>query len=572
MPIHKDLPDSELHNPKGFDVANPDTVLTKSSTGFVEYIKKSEFGADILFGDGDPAGTVGVIDDIYIDRTDGDVFKKVDLTLWEFQFNISSAGGITDHGFLDAPSLLDDDHPQYLLVDGSRAMTGDLDLDGHDLLNVLNLNGIPTSFLGTHASRHLPGGADPLITAAPTSNLCGNSPNSEGSAQSFSRSDHTHEIDVGAPVSQTPGQSNSEGSAPQLARSDHIHNIPTSAPSPLAPDATNSEGTAPSFARSDHIHNVQTDAPTTNLNTNTTNQEGVGSSFARNDHSHAIDTGVPSVINPDVPNNAGTSPNLARADHIHNIPTAVPVGLSPNGGNNQGDANSFSRSNHTHNIPTAAPPANLSANTSNQDGVANSFSRSDHSHGVNTGVPSTQTPDQANATGTSPNLSRADHTHNIPTAVPISVGVANSQGSAASFARSDHVHNVFPPFQHQDAENNTPQTTTGGFTAGLTLTTPSIPAGRYRIAWYYEWAYDDTFTNYIGRVQLKNTTTLAEHNAEPSDSGGGGPGGTDQRFPVSGFAHVNLTAGVHFIDVDFGSSSGTTATLWRVRIEIRRVS
>jgi len=479
MPIHKDLPDSELHNPKGFDVANPDTVLTKSSTGLVEYIKKSEFGADILFGDGDPAGTVGVIDDIYIDRTDGDVFKKVDITIWEFQFNISSAGGITDHGFLDAPSLLDDDHPQYLLVDGSRAMTGDLDLDGHDLLNVLNLNGIPTSFLGTHASRHLPGGADPLITAAPTSNLSGNSINSEGSAQSFSRSDHTHEIDVGAPVSQTPGQSNSEGSAPQLARSDHIHNIPAAAPSPLTPDATNSEGTAPSFARSDHIHNVQTDAPATNL----------------------------------------------------------------------------------------------SANTANQDGATNSFAKSDHSHGIDTGVPSTQTPDQANAAGASPNLVRADHAHNIPTAVPVSTGAANLQGSAASFARSDHVHNAFPPFQHQDVEVETPQTTTATLVNGLTLTTPSIPAGRYRIGWYYEWGYDSTTSNFNAQVQLNNTTTLMNHNAEPSDSGGGGPGGTDQRFPVSGFSYVNLTAGIHFIDVDYGGTGfGVAATLWRARLEIRRVS
>jgi len=478
MPIHKDLPDSELHNPKGFDAADANTVLTKSSAGLVEYVKKAEFGADFHFGDGDPIGTLGIVGDIYIDRTDGDVFKKVDLTLWEFQFNISSAGGISDHGFLDGPSLLDDDHPQYLLVSGLRAMSGDLDLGGHSLLNVLNLNGVPASLLGAHANRHNPSGADPLATAAPTTNLNGNTANSEGSAESFSRSDHGHEIDIGTPVSQTPNQANAEGSASQLARSDHIHNIPTDAPVPLTPDATNNEGTAPSFARSDHVHNLQTDAPTSNLNANTTNQEGAGPSIARNDHSHAIDTGIPVTLNPDQPNAAGTSPNLARADHIHNIPAEAPV----------------------------------------------------------------------------------------------SVGTSNDEGVAASFARSDHVHNVFPPFEHQDVEENTPQTTTATLTTGLTLTTPSIPAGRYRIGWFYEWGYDDISSDFVAQVQIDDTTTLMDQNSEPSDSFGGGPGGTDQRHPTSGFAYANLNTGVHFIDLDFGGSGGITSTLWRARLEIRRVA
>tara|TARA_R100001082_G_scaffold42170_1_gene22456 strand:- start:16469 stop:18088 length:1620 start_codon:yes stop_codon:yes gene_type:complete len=43
----------------------------------------------------------------------------------------SSAGtGVTSHG--DLTSLTDDDHTQYLLVDGTRAMTGDLSLGGGD--------------------------------------------------------------------------------------------------------------------------------------------------------------------------------------------------------------------------------------------------------------------------------------------------------------------------------------------------------------------------------------------------------------------------------------------------------
>lgn len=46
--------------------------------------------------------------------------------------------GITDHGNLNG--LSDDDHPQYLLEDGTRAMSGNLDLDNNNIANVGTLN------------------------------------------------------------------------------------------------------------------------------------------------------------------------------------------------------------------------------------------------------------------------------------------------------------------------------------------------------------------------------------------------------------------------------------------------
>jgi len=42
-----------------------------------------------------------------------------------------TSGGTTDHGTLTG--LGDDDHTQYLLVSGTRAMTGDLDMAGNDI-------------------------------------------------------------------------------------------------------------------------------------------------------------------------------------------------------------------------------------------------------------------------------------------------------------------------------------------------------------------------------------------------------------------------------------------------------
>tara|TARA_R100000656_G_scaffold104176_1_gene76256 strand:+ start:285350 stop:288730 length:3381 start_codon:yes stop_codon:yes gene_type:complete len=47
--------------------------------------------------------------------------------------------GVTDHGALEASSLLDDDHPQYLLADGSRSLSGDLDAGGNEIQNASNL-------------------------------------------------------------------------------------------------------------------------------------------------------------------------------------------------------------------------------------------------------------------------------------------------------------------------------------------------------------------------------------------------------------------------------------------------
>jgi len=50
----------------------------------------------------------------------------------------TTSGAIgTDHGTLTG--LLDDDHPQYILSDGSRPMSGTFDLSGNDIIDVGNL-------------------------------------------------------------------------------------------------------------------------------------------------------------------------------------------------------------------------------------------------------------------------------------------------------------------------------------------------------------------------------------------------------------------------------------------------
>lgn len=61
--------------------------------------------------------------------------------------------------------LTADDHKQYLLVDGSRGMSGSLNMSGNTITNSGTINGVT---IETHAARHKSGGSDPVGTATPT--------------------------------------------------------------------------------------------------------------------------------------------------------------------------------------------------------------------------------------------------------------------------------------------------------------------------------------------------------------------------------------------------------------------
>ena len=78
------------------------------------------------------------------------------------------AGGVNAssvHGNL--LGLTADDHLQYLLVDGGRAMSGDLNMGSNNITNTGTVNGVTVE---THATRHQFGGADPVGTTTPSPN------------------------------------------------------------------------------------------------------------------------------------------------------------------------------------------------------------------------------------------------------------------------------------------------------------------------------------------------------------------------------------------------------------------
>jgi hypothetical protein len=79
-----------------------------------------------------------------------------------------------------------DDHTQYLLVSGSRAMAGNLIMASNSITGVNQVNGVT---IESHASRHLPNGLDPLATGVPSSIGV---TNSAGIQNAFARQDHIH--------------------------------------------------------------------------------------------------------------------------------------------------------------------------------------------------------------------------------------------------------------------------------------------------------------------------------------------------------------------------------------------
>lgn len=241
----------------------------------------------------------------------------VDMRVQNNSNSIGGVGGVTDHGLLSG--LLDDDHFQYLLVNGSRSMGGNLNLGGHNITNINLVDGVDVN---NHAVRHNPGGLDALNVDVPINILVGATP-SIGSANSYAISDHQHGIQSATPL--TISSTNLQGTASTVSRSDHIH-----AHGNLAGGSTHAlvisdpGGTAGYMSPSDKqkldgIVSGATNTPLTNTAPITINKTsaivGVTNEAARSDHKHDISTGIPVAIG--ITNSEGSATSLARSDHVH---------------------------------------------------------------------------------------------------------------------------------------------------------------------------------------------------------------------------------------------------------------
>jgi hypothetical protein len=121
--------------------------------------------------------------------------------------------------------------------------------------------------------------------------------------------------------------------------------------------------------------------------------------------------------------------------------------------------------------------------------------------------------------------------------------------------------------QFQQAASDSEVTTTSTtYVQKLRLTTGDLPAGTYRIAWYYEYQQLSTTYDFLGCVRINGTTTAQEIRVEPSDDA------STQWHPCGG-VYYHACSGVQDIDIEYArsSSSGGTSGIRRARLEIWRV-
>jgi len=138
--------------------------------------------------------------------------------------------------------------------------------------------------------------------------------------------------------------------------------------------------------------------------------------------------------------------------------------------------------------------------------------------------------------------------------------------SGSQWEPADQQGGVFGTELDYANDDTVSQTTSTSWQQKLRLSVTGLPAGTYRIAFYYNWQYSVAFRDFQGRVQLDDTTNLFLHQQEPKDPG------TDQVYVESGFIHVALN-GDHDIDIDYrASQAGDTAYIAFARLEIWRVS
>ena len=109
-------------------------------------------------------------------------------------------------------------------------------------------------------------------------------------------------------------------------------------------------------------------------------------------------------------------------------------------------------------------------------------------------------------------------------------------------------------------------TTSTSYQTKLTLTTGSLPAGKYRIGWGFGWSFGSTSYDFKAEVTVNDVTELLDLHQEPKDSG------VDQLYHCGGFGYWS-GSGVTTIKVIYCTENGgITAYIRDARLEIWRVS
>jgi len=119
-------------------------------------------------------------------------------------------------------------------------------------------------------------------------------------------------------------------------------------------------------------------------------------------------------------------------------------------------------------------------------------------------------------------------------------------------------------FTEYDEDETVFQTTSQTYVQAFRLTTASLEEGDYLIFYNYAFALTANNKDLDVRVQVDDVTTLSENTLRPTIA--------DFYFPTSGFKALNLSAGVHTVDIDLRIvQGGNTASLKEKRITFFKI-
>lgn len=122
-------------------------------------------------------------------------------------------------------------------------------------------------------------------------------------------------------------------------------------------------------------------------------------------------------------------------------------------------------------------------------------------------------------------------------------------------------------YYHQYTESlGSSSTSSTSFQTKLTLTTPNLPAGRYRIQWTYAYGHGQADRRSEHRIYVDSTTAV--YTIEPEEGRG-----TSYYYPATGFDEVTFASdGTHTIEIQYRCVNVSSMVIKEARLEIWRLN
>ena len=439
---------------------------------------------------------------------------------------------ITDHGTL--LGLEDDDHLQYLLTDGTRTLTGDLDVGGNDILNVGDVDGVDISAQAATTNAHIGNTANPHGTDI------GNLGSGTLAELNSKVTDATLDDVTGTRDPNSHGASHEEGGSDELT----VQNLGSGAAAASLTLETDGAGgwnlVTPATVITDHgaLTGLGDDDHTQYLLEDGTRALSGDLDLGTND---VINVGLVDGI--DVSAQATTTNNhIADTANPHgtdigNLGTGTLAELNSKVTDATLDDSSDPRDPNSH----ASTHIEGGSDVLDGDKLEIDF------------TPLVYVPDAS--------ISESDNTSQLSSHLK---GIDSSLQSALVFGSNLVVEESL-------AASTTTVANSFVQKLRLTITVTAANAGTYRLDWSYFWNFDNQANDFRARIQEDDTTTLMEQRQEPKDSAGSGIGGTNQRFPAAGTIVRTLTPGTYDYDLDYTTSSGDEASIFDARMIMHRI-